>query len=155
MRHVQPGEQQPVHPNDAAKVLVSGEESGGRFAIIELRLPGGTAPPRHLHAHEDVVVYVLAGHLTVLADDELYDAPAGTCHRFLRGTEHTFRVVSAEARLLVLVVPAGIEGYYRKLDQADAESAGVLDVVRLVATAAHYGVTITGPGLSANGRNGG
>ncbi len=85
--------------------------------------------------------------MTFVIGDEALDAPAGTCVFLPRGVEHTFRVSSPEARLLALVAPAGLEGYYRELDRPDARASGAPEVERLVATAARYGVAITGPGL--------
>lgn len=131
---------------DATSVLVAGEETGGRLAIVELRERRGAGPPHHVHAREDEVVYVLEGRVTFRAGGQSLDCPAGTCLLLPRGGEHTFRVVSAEARLLVLATPAGIEGCYRELGGPDTDRGGAPEVERLVATAARYGVTITGPG---------
>ena len=135
-----------AHLDDATSVLVAGEETGGRLAIVELRERRGAGPPHHVHAREDEVVYVLEGRVTFHTGGEPLDCPAGTCLLLPRGGEHTFRVVSAEARLLVLAAPAGIEGYYRELGGPDADRGGAPEVERLVATAARYGVAITGPG---------
>ena len=131
-------------------VPVAGEETGGRFALVETRQQRGDGPPRHVHTREDEVVYVLEGRLTVYLGEEPLDAPAGTCVLLPRGGEHTYRVESEEARLLVFLLPAGLEGCYRELDQAARAADGAPDkgshqVERLVATAARYGVEITGP----------
>lgn len=146
MRAGRTGGPRAARAGSAAAILVAGAETGGRFALVELRERGGAGPPRHLHAHEDEVVYVLAGRVTVHAGDAALDAPAGTCVLLPRGGEHSYRVESAEARLLVLVAPAGLEGYYAELDRPDARASGAPAVERLVATAARYGVAITGPG---------
>ena len=62
-----------------------------------------------------------------------------------------YRVESDEARLLIFLLPAGLEGCYRELGQLAGEpdggpGKGSDRVERLVATAARYGVEITGPG---------
>ncbi len=145
MTEVQTGELRAVRTGDATSVLVAGEEIAGRFALVETRERRDASPPCHVHAHEDEIVYVLEGHVVFAVGDETLDAPAGTCVLLPRGGEHTFRVESAEARLLVLVTPAGLEGYYRELDRPDARSGVAPGVERLVATAARYGVAITGP----------
>ena len=139
------------HQGALVRVPVAGEATGGRFALIETRARRGDGPPRHLHTREDEVVYVLEGRLTVYRGEEPLDAPAGTCVLLPRGGEHTYRVESEEARLLVFLLPAGLEGCYRELDQAargadGAPGEGSDQVERLVATAARYGVEITGPG---------
>ena len=132
------------HQDGLARLLVAGEETGGRFALVETRARRGEGPPRHVHTREDEVLYVLAGRLTVYRGEVTLDAPAGACVLLPRGGEHTYRVESAEARLLVVLLPAGLEGCYRELDGAAGE--GSHQVERLVATAARYGVEITGPG---------
>ena len=133
------------------RVVVSGDETGGRFALVETLARRGAEPPLHLHSREDELVYVLAGRLTLRVGDVERDCPAGTGVLLARGCEHTYRVESGEARLLVLLVPAGLEGYYRELgvptDGRTGHGAGDgrQDVERLVTVAARYGVAITGP----------
>jgi hypothetical protein len=61
-----------------------------------------------------------------------------------RGSQHRFSVESAEARLLVMLAPAGIEGWLRDLRLPDTP-AEPNTIERLVSTAARYGVAITGP----------
>ena len=71
---------------------------------------------------------------------ERRDCPAGTCALLPRGREHSFSVESDEARLLVILVPAGMEGHYR-----DRGCRATGDLERLVTEAAGYGVAIAGP----------
>ena len=77
---------------------------------------------------------------------ERLDGPAGTWLFLPRGSEHTFSVESSEARLLVVLAPAGLESSLRESDQPDTQIAEQQKIERLVATAARYGVAITGPG---------
>ncbi len=123
------------------RLLVAGGATGGRLAVLELRVGRATPLPRHLHANEDELIYVLDGHLTCDTGGALVDLFAGGSVFLPRGEEHALRVESASARLLLVVTPAGLEGY---CDELDATAAP--DVERLVATAARYGVAITGPG---------
>ncbi len=115
----------------------------GRVAILERVERRGEEPPIHLHNREDEIVYVLAGTLTYYMDEDTHTGTAGTCVFLPRGREHTFTVESEEARLLVMVVPAGLEGFYEALD-GDATGAAC-DIERLVTVGARYGVEITGP----------
>ncbi len=132
-------------------LLVSGEDTQGQFAVIETRERRGTERPRHRHNHEDEVVYVLEGLVRFYVDGQRLYCPAGTCVLLPRNCEHSFSVESEEARLLVILVPAGMEGYYRDLgvpaDDRDGHGSvgGQMDVERLVTVAARYGVEITGP----------
>jgi quercetin dioxygenase-like cupin family protein len=127
-------------------VLVSGEQTGGRFAVIETRERRDAAPPRHIHAHEDEVVYVLEGRVLFETAGEQIPAAAGACVFLSRESEHSYRVESDEARLLIVVAPAGLEGYYRELHQPAAQRTAQPEIERLVTLAARFGLTITGPG---------
>ena len=128
----------PAHQLRAA-VLVGGEETGGRFALVETVEERGAEPPRHLHHWEDETLYVLEGALDVWAAGGWVEVPAGAAAFLARGVEHAFRVASARARVLVFLTPAGFEGFYREINATCSE------VERLVATAARYGCEITGP----------
>lgn len=130
---------------NTTKVLVSGEQTGGRFAIIEARERQGAESPRHVHSREDEFIYVLDGCLAFHEHGSRRECRAGSWLYLPRGSEHAFTVESGEARLLVLLTPAGLEACL-----SDPSQAGVLDsepqaAERLVALAAVYGVTITGP----------
>ena len=122
-----------------AAVLVAGEETGGRFALVELVLARGAEPPCHRHHWEDETLYVLAGALRVRVGDAWVEAPAGAAVFLPRGGEHGLVVTTREARVLAALTPAGFEGFYREV----AGAAPGLE--RLVALAARYGCEITGP----------
>jgi quercetin dioxygenase-like cupin family protein len=105
---------------------LTGEETGGRFALWEGVLPRGAAPPLHSHP-QDETFYVLQGELTVwvveheLAGDRSWVQTharccgAGDCVLAPAGTPHAFRVESDMARMLFLSTPAGIEEYVQAL----------------------------------------
>ena len=55
-------------------VLVAGDLTDGRFAVIEAREKRGAEPPRHVHSREDEFIYVLEGRIEV--HSEFYDPVA-------------------------------------------------------------------------------
>lgn len=120
-------------------VLVGGEETGGRFALVETLGERGTGLPRHLHHWEDETIYVLEGALDVWVEGGWVEVPAGAAVFLARGVEHASCVKAAKARALVFLTPAGFEGFYREMGAAGS------GVDRLVTTAARYGCEITGP----------
>ncbi len=124
-----------------ARTLVTGSQTGGRLALFELLELAGNEPPRHVHSQEDETVYVLEGRLTFFIGEETHEAVTGTCLVLPRGIEHGYAVTSGTARLLIALTPAGMEGYFGECD----DGYGCADVERLIAGAARYGVTITGP----------
>ena len=133
-------------PRDGAgaqrvRTLATGTQTHGRLTLLELREVAGQEPPCHIHEHEDEIVYVLAGELTFFVGDDACRAVAGDCLFLPRGTEHAYAVESGEARVLVVLTPAGLEGAFGELVAGPAGP----EVERLITTAARYGVTITGP----------
>ena len=112
------------------RVKLDGHQTAGRFALLEIVLPHGAAPPLHSHP-QDETFYILEGELTAwLVEPELADdgsaPPAWVTTRGRRcevgdvvfapgGTPHTFRVESDTARMLVVSTPAGIEDMIRGL----------------------------------------
>ena len=125
-------------------VLVSGDQTGGRFSAVETLVPKGCEPPRHVHSREDEVIYVLDGSVTFELEGERHDGTAGTCMLLPCGREHSFTIESDDARLLFLLLPAGLEGWVGAASAEDL-SGGSPAVERFVATAARYGVSISGP----------
>jgi quercetin dioxygenase-like cupin family protein len=104
-------------------VLVRGEQSGARIAVMENRVGAGFAGP-HLHHHDfDELFYVLDGELTFQLGDEVITRRAGELAFAPRGVHHTFANHSgAEARTLIVCTPAGFERYFARMA---AEQAGV------------------------------
>ena len=126
-------------------LLVTGERTEGRFALIEATERGGTSHPLHVHSREDELVYVLEGHVRFHLDGRWFERRAGDSMLLPRGREHTYAVESELAKLLLLVAPAGLEGYYWELAQPTNGTCVYQDAERLVIIAAEHGIDITGP----------
>lgn len=113
-----------------ARLKLTGEQTGGRFALWEGVLPHGAAPPLHSHP-QDETFYVLEGEVTVWVVEPELAEDDGSPPRWLKtharscgvsaavfapgAVPHTFRVESDTARMLFLSTPAGIEDYVRAL----------------------------------------
>lgn len=120
-------------------IRASAETTGGAFTVIE-EVPPMVDTPLHVHAKEDEMFYVLGGeHIVQCGDQEFHLGPGGVV--FLpRGIPHSQRrVVPGEGRLLVLTSPAGFEGFFREL--AEAERAGTLGPDAYAAASKTYGIT--------------
>ncbi|HEX2030485.1 MAG TPA: cupin domain-containing protein [Actinomycetota bacterium] len=91
------------------------DQTDGRFAAFELRLPKGFASPIHLHEAEDEFFLVLSGEVRVQHGDEVAEGVAGSLAYSPRGVSHGFHVDSEEARLLLLFGPAGVENFFREV----------------------------------------
>lgn len=134
----------PDGENGRARILMSGTQTGGRFALIQMVVRREHEPPSHLHMREDEVIYVVDGTIVVVVDGARREYRPGESVYLPRGVEHAYCLRSEEARLLVLALPAGIEGFYREMDASLDDDR---HVERLIALAARYGIEITGPGI--------
>ena len=119
-------------------VKASGEQTGGALAVFEENEPVDTG--LHVHEREDEIFYVLDGeHVFTVGDTEHHAGP-GDLVFAPRGVPHAQRrVVPRTGRTLVLTAPAGLEGFFREL--ADAERAGVLGPDAYDRASRNYGIT--------------
>jgi quercetin dioxygenase-like cupin family protein len=101
---------------------LTGEQTGGRFALWEGVLPRDAAPPLHSHP-QDETFYVLEGTVLAWAGEPVEEPQAcgeGAAVFVPGGTPHAFRVVSDTARMLFISTPAGIENFVHALAEPAA-----------------------------------
>ncbi len=111
----------PGEPTD--RIMLTAEETGGRFSVVEHYLPPrALAAPLHIHTEEDEYSFVLEGRLgAVLGDEEVFGEVADFVFK-QRGQWHTFWNASDEpARILELISPGGLEKLFRELGNMGAE----------------------------------
>ncbi len=140
------GRQGPHATRELVNVLITGEQTQERLALVEMVVRPTEEPPLHAHTLEDEVIYVLRGEITVQLDGHNHRCTAGDCVLLPKGSEHTYSVESEEATLLLLLMPAGLESYYQEIG-GPAETERHIE--QLIAASARYGVEIVGPGPSA------
>ena len=124
---------------DHQVVKLTGEETEGRFTLIENENPPGAGPPLHVHRNEDEAFYVLQGRVEFEVDgDEVVGEPGATV--FLpRGSTHTWRVVGEEpARMLIMLMPAGLESYFRELSALATD--GPPEMEKVLEVSARHGI---------------
>ncbi len=63
---------------DVYRVLATGEETGGKYALWEALVPPGGGPPPHVHSREEEGFYVLEGEIAFTVNGERVVATAGT-----------------------------------------------------------------------------
>ena len=120
-------------------IRASGADTGGAFTVMEELPPLADTPP-HIHEHEDEFFFAVQGeHVITVGDDEHRLSP-GQGVFAARGIPHAQRRVEpGEGRMLVVIAPAGLEGFFRRL--AAAHSAGTLDGDAYAEASAEYGIT--------------
>jgi quercetin dioxygenase-like cupin family protein len=94
---------------------VSGADTEGRLAVMEMTFSRGSSPPLHTHP-QDETFYVLEGEVLAWeADQAAVSLGPGGLLCAPAGTPHSFRVESETARMLILSTTSGIEDFVRDL----------------------------------------
>lgn len=90
-------------------ILVHGDDTGGRYSLMDEALPKGSGAPPHKHTWSDEHFYILEGDLTFLVGDEIRKGVKGDFVFVPRNTCHAFRVDNETAAFLNGYTPAGLE----------------------------------------------
>ena len=102
-------------PGDHYTFLVTGEDTGGAYFVMEALVPSGGGPPPHIHTREDETFYVLEGQVEFLLGEETTVAGPGDFVNIPRGTVHRFQNTGTEtARIVLTFTPAGIEHWFEE-----------------------------------------
>ena len=96
--------------------------------------------PLHVHANDDELFYVLEGEHVVTVGGREFEIGPGAMVFAPRGIPHAQRrVVPGAGRLLIQTTPAGFDGFFRELAEADA--AGTLGPDAYAAASERFGIT--------------
>ncbi len=87
--------------------LARGEDTAGRFALMEFQSHPGTEPPAHHHAWENELCYVLEGRIESYCDGKILSAGPGEMVFWPQGKPHAFYIRSPFLRMLILVQATG------------------------------------------------
>jgi quercetin dioxygenase-like cupin family protein len=110
---------------DTYTVLLSGEQTAGRFALIDMLVPAGGGPPPHRHDFEECF-HVLEGSVEVtLRHSPPVRLRAGETVNIPANAPHSFRnVADVPARLLCTAAPAGLEKFFAEFgDRVDSRTS--------------------------------
>ncbi|WP_162600670.1 cupin domain-containing protein [Paraburkholderia sp. C35] len=133
------------------RLLVSGDQTGNAYCMLELFSPAGRASPMHRHQHEDETLHMLDGELEVIVDGAPQCLRPGSMLVLPRGTEHQIiNRTGQTAHYLVICTPAGFERFVDTC--ADAQTGPVeariptdADKVRMRDAATQFGITLLPP----------
>ena len=96
-------------------ILVSGEDTEGRYSLIDMFVPPGGGPPAHRHDFEESFT-VLEGEIEATFRGEKLSLRTGQVIQIPANAPHQFRNNSEQpARLLCTCSPAGQEGMFREI----------------------------------------
>ena len=97
---------------DTYTILLSGDDTGGRFTLIDMYVPPGGGPPLHRHDYEETFV-ILDGHLDLTFRGATQAAGAGTTINVPANAPHQFHNSSdTPARLLCISAPPGQDEFF-------------------------------------------
>ena len=97
---------------------ISGEQTGGQFAVVEHPIEAGRLVPPHVHAAEDECSLVLEGRIGARIGDVIVEAGPGDYVWKPRGVPHTFWNAGPDAaRLVEIIVPAAFEQFFAELGE--------------------------------------
>ena len=99
---------------------VRGEETFGRFAVVEETSPVNSSVPVHFHNETDEIIYILAGKYEMNIDGETVFAEKGEMVVIPRKTRHGFRNLSdTESKMLAIITPGGFENFFAEVSRLD------------------------------------
>ena len=102
---------------DTYTVLVTGDDTAGKYTLIDMHVPPGGGPPPHRHDFEEMFT-VLEGEVEVSFRGQQLVAKAGETVNVPANAPHGFRNASSEAvRLLCLCAPSGQEEFFAEVGQ--------------------------------------
>jgi quercetin dioxygenase-like cupin family protein len=102
---------------DTYTILVTGEDTGGNYTLIDMHVPPGGGPPPHRHDFEEMFT-VLAGEVLVTFRGETLTARAGETINVPANAPHAFtNAGSTPSRVLCMCAPAGQEEFFTLVGQ--------------------------------------
>ena len=97
---------------DTYTITVSGDQTAGRFCIIDMHVPPGGGPPPHRHDFEETFILLdgeiqatFRGKKTTVREGETLHIPANAPHQFHNSS-------ASPVRMLCICSPAGQENFF-------------------------------------------
>ncbi len=140
---------------DTYTVLLTGEDTAGRYTLIDMHVPPGGGPPPHRHDFEEMfsvldgeVELTFRGEHTVARAGETVNVPANAPHAFTNASDRP-------ARLLCICSPPGQENFFLAVGDRVAtrtetppeldEAAEAAFIAKSQALAPHYRTELLRP----------
>lgn len=100
---------------DTYTIVLSGDDTAGRFCLIDMHVPPGGGPPPHRHDFEETFA-VLEGEIQTTFRGEQRVVRAGGTINIPANAPHQFRNSSSSAaRMLCICAPAGQENFFKEV----------------------------------------
>ena len=100
---------------DTYTILVTGQDTAGRYTLIDMHVPPGGGPPPHRHDFEEMFT-VLDGEVRVTFRGQTIVARAGETINVPANAPHSFtNAGDTPSRLLCMCAPAGQEEFFKEV----------------------------------------
>jgi quercetin dioxygenase-like cupin family protein len=100
---------------DTYTITVTGEQTHGRFCVIDMHIPPGGGPPPHRHEFEETFILLegemeatFRGNKSIVRAGDTLNIPANAPHRF-----HNTSILPV--RMLCICSPAGQEKFFMEV----------------------------------------
>ena len=102
---------------DSYRILISGKQTSGNYAVIDMLVPPGGGPGPHAHKDIQEMFYVVEGEIEFKMEGGKYNAKKGSFVNIpLGGKVHCFKNTTHKiAHLLCTVVPAGLDDFFQEI----------------------------------------
>ncbi|MEN5436389.1 cupin domain-containing protein [Sphingobacterium faecium] len=107
------------------RTIISGRDTDGKYAIIEMNVPPGAGPFPHAHKNTEEVFYVANGEVDFRTKEGTFKAKAGDTIKIpLGGEVHSFKNTSQkDVKLICTVYPAGFDEMFEEINASDSSKA--------------------------------
>jgi quercetin dioxygenase-like cupin family protein len=104
---------------DTYRILMTGEQTDGAFAAIDMLIPPNGGPGPHAHAKFQESFYVIEGEVEFKSEISTYTAKKGSFVNIpLGGIVHGFKnKTDKTAHLFCFVIPAGLEAFFKEIGE--------------------------------------
>ena len=100
---------------DTYTITVTGEQTDGRFCLIDMHIPPGGGPPPHRHDFEETFI-LLEGEMEATFRGKRSNVRAGETLNIPANAPHQFHNISSGAvRMLCICSPAGQEKFFMEV----------------------------------------
>ncbi|AYD48326.1 cupin domain-containing protein [Arachidicoccus soli] len=139
---------------DSYRIIISGKQTEGAYAVIDMLVPPGGGPGPHSHADIHESFYIVEGEVDFKTEAGKYAAKKGSFVNIPKGGEvHCFKNTSDKtAHLLCTVIPAGLDEFFQKIGTPIAEDTFLpppdlneADLIKLKIIAEAYGQKLYPP----------
>ena len=133
--------EQLIHFRDAGNIFINVDLGKGsnNLALGTQQLPMGSGIPVHRHLHMDEAFYVLQGSGTVTLNDVRHICERGGTIFIPKNTWHGFSSPDQELVLLWIMMPQGLDGFFRETCSPPGEPRKELTREQINAIALKYG----------------